>query len=365
MVAETDGGLRYLECTIAPRDFPGVMCGIPDAYCGKSAVIRQKLLLPLGPPPMTTATWNASIMIPPIPNIAAFVVQNHDTTDAPNNATAVWTAYDYASAGTIFPAPGTKPDFGTSMVEKFRFVSMTVEVKQVGPALTAGGTICAARLPGAGLTTAHTSGGTGLDFLTGFDDIDQIDLQPLPGFYVGHVNKGVYGWSIHQNPEMDFSDLFLNSAYDGFGYTESGVPKAGASSSGFIMGYGTQQALGLAITNATLQTSFVIEVEAVIEYQPRAKSLMASMMSDAPPHDRLALDSYQKGVRQLDAFVPVSQNSGFWDMFLRVVSFAAPFVGRILGPIGGAVGTIIGSGASALRAGISGASSRLRSPPLD
>jgi len=366
-VALTDSGLRYLECAIAPRDFPGVMSGIPDAYCGKSAVVRQKMLLPIGPPTGTTSSWNTSIMVPAIPNVGAMIIQNHDTATPPNTAAATWSVFDYANAGTIFPNPADSPDFGTSMVQKFRYVSLTAELKQVGPALTAGGTISAARLPGAGHSASHGALGTMFTYLTGFDDIDMVDLQPLPGFYVGHVNAGVYGWSIHQNPANEFDDLFLNSTYAEFGYTESGTPIKGAGASGFFMGFGSQQALAIAITGATLGTSFVLEVEAVIEYQPRAKSLMSSMMADAPPHDPLALDSYQKAVSQLDALVPAAQNAGFWDMFLRVISFGAPIIGAITGPIGRTVGAVIGSAASALRTGLAGGASRqkMQEPPLD
>lgn len=351
-VAETDAGMRYLECAIAPRDFPGVASGIPDSFCGKSAVIRQKLLMPVGPPADVSAFWNCSIVIPPIPNVGCMLIANKDTVVAPNTATATWSVFDYANANTVFPAPGTSPEYGSSMVQKFRYVSLTAELKMVGPVLTTGGTISAARVPGFGLvTTMAATSFADTKRMTGFDDIDQIDLQPLPGFYVGHVNAGVYSWSIHQDPEVFFSDVWIDSPYANIGYTESGTPIKGvASSSGYFMGFGQQQALGIAITNASASTTFVLEVEAVIEYQPRSNSLMAEMMSDAPPHDRLALDSYQQAVRQMPACVPVSQNSGFWDTFLRVISFVAPLAGRIFGPIGGVIGGAVGASAATIRA---------------
>jgi hypothetical protein len=367
-VADTDAGLRYLESAVAPKDFAGILGGIPDAYCGKSAVIRQKLLLPVGAPGGTSTNWNASIVIPPIPNVAAMIVSNHDTASKPNQVGASWTVFDYANASTIFPSPGSGPEYGTSMVQMFRFVSLTAELKMVGPVLSTGGTISAARVPGLGLQDGvEASTFSSYKTFTGFDDIDQTNMQQLPGFYVGHVNLGTYGWSIHQDPEVSFSSVWLNSPYANVNYTESAVPTAGAAASGFYMGFGTQQPLGIAITNATPSTAFVLEVEAIVEYQPRANSLMAEMMSDAPPHDQRALDSYQKAVRQMPAFVPVSQNSGFWDMFLKVVSFVSPFVGRLFGPVGTAVGAGISAGASLIGSRLSSQrnTSKLTVAPLD
>lgn len=366
-VANTDAGKRYLECALAPRDFNGVMAQIPDAFCGKSAVFRQKLLLPIAAPSGTTATWNASIIVPPIPNVGCLMIANKDTATPPNTATATWGAFDYANADTVFPGPGTTPDFGTSMVQKYRYVSLTAELKQIGPALSSGGSISAARLPGMGIAN-HISATATQDYITGFDDVDQTHLQPLPGFYVGHVNAGVYGWSIHEDPTVPFNELWINTAYADVGYTDSGVITKGVStSSGYLMGFGTQQALAIAITSATKDTSFVLEVEAVIEYQPRGKSLMASMMSDSPPEDKLALQSYQTGVRQMPAFVPVSQNAGFWDKFLTILASAAPIVGRFFGPVGAAIGGGLGTAFSALRLGISGGgqSKRMAEPELD
>lgn len=354
LVAGSEGGLNYLKCAIAPKDFPGIMSGIPDAYCGKSAVIRQKILLPIGPPANTTTSWNASIVIPPIPNVAAMVVSNKDTTAQPNTVAAVWTVHDYVNASTIFPSPNLPPEYGTSMVQQFRYVSLTAELKMVGPVLSTGGTVCGARIPGFGLQQAHTTTGTAANFMTGFDDVDQVGMQSLPGYHIDHVNAGLYGWSIHQDPAVAFQSLWINSKYDTVEYSESGTPVAGAGASGYFLGFGRQQALGIAVTGATPSTNFVLEVEAVIEYQPRADSIMTEMMSDAPPHDRLALDAYEKAVRSMPAFVPVSKNSGFWDAFLHIVAFGAPIVGSIFGPLGRATGAVIGTAAEALRIGIGG-----------
>ncbi len=354
LVAATDAGLRYLECAIAPRDFNGVMACIPDSFCGKSSVFRQKMLLPIGAPASTTGNWNASILIPAIPNVGAMIVTNHDTATFPNTATAVWSVYDYANAATVFPSPGTSPTYGTSMVQKFRYVSMTVELKQVGPMLTSGGSVSAARIPGFGLTEADAGTNVG-EYLSGFGDVNQTNLQPLPGYYIAHVNAGAYGWSIHEDPATEFQELHLNSAYGSFGYADAGTPVAATGlASGYFMGFGNQQALALAITNATLATSFVLEVEAVIEYQPRGSSLMASLMADSPPEDKLALMSYQTAVRQMPAFVPVSENAGFWDKFLSVLSHYLPVAGSFLGPVGKAVATVGGVAAGSLRTAIYG-----------
>lgn len=352
MVAKYESGIRYLQCAIAPRDFPGIMAGLPDTYTGKSSVVRQKLTVPIGAPPSTADYWNASIIIPPIPNVAMLLAANHDTANPPAGPTQQWAAYDYSTAGSIFPNIDTAPSYGTGMVEMFRYVSLTAELKMVGPVLSTGGTIAAARLPGFTIVDANST--TTPKYFTGFGDATMTRLQSLPGFYVGHVNEGVYGWSIHQNPTVPFEKLWLNTKYNAFGIIDAGtVTAAPGAASGYYMGYGSQQPMGIAISFATPTTAFVVEIEAVIEYQPRANSLMAQMMSDAPLHDEAALDSYELAVRTLPAFVPAAKNDGFWENFLKAISFGAGIVGNFLGPVGKAASTLlsVGTGLIANRIG--------------
>jgi len=333
-MALTPAGKQFLQCTIAPKDFPGLRPGgVPDEYGGGSFTYRHKAQFPI-----TIGGGKQYIVVLPTPGVAYWQT-NADPNTGPTLQPVLYP--DFGSFfGSILVAP-----YGTTNVNRFRYLSMIAELKQTGPILSSGGYITAARAPAISMVEqlANTTGNVSFK-ISGLDDIDGSHLMRLPGSYTGHVNDGVYGFAVNESGDWDFKDLTIaTTQVQGVDANEL------LALNGNFMGYGNMSPLCIAIEGSNANTTFILEVECCIEYAARAGSLMSNMMAPSPPHDAMALELYSKAAREMPAFVRAHVNAGFWDRFLGIVSGLAGGIAPFLGPVGMGVATGVSTVAGALR----------------
>lgn len=285
-------------------------------------------------------TGDQWFMFLPTPGVAYWV-----TGVDPSTTAATWTAVLYPDFASVFGDNNANPYYGTVNVERFRYVSMNMEVKNISAVLNSAGAIHAARCPG--IEISKTMGPTGNMnmYLTGSNSITPATLSTMPGSYMGHINDGVYGWAVDLGDEFEFSDIWINT---------NTIPDAEDNAlAGKWMGFGNVTPIGMSITGTSgASTTYMLMVESCIEYVPRAGSLLANMANPSPPHDPLALESYSSAAKKMPAFVPAKENAGFWDKFLGIVGTVAPILGSFFGPVGRAVGMGVGMASDTIRAAI-------------
>jgi hypothetical protein len=319
--------MEFLRAAIAPRDFPGNSPqGIPDLFSGGTMTYRHQAVFTY-----KCKTGPSYFAFLPTPGVAYWL--NDDVTTA-----NTFNAQKFPDFSTVF-GDNTKPDsaYGAINFESFRYLSMTVEVKNISPLLKSGGSINAARVPGLTFHTQAAANGTMARYVTGLSNLGSNSLSTMPSYYSGHVNDGVYGWAINEGNIFPFSEIWTNTV------TAKDVDATPETMVGPLMGYGAMTPLGVSIEGSNADTSVQILVECVIEYTPRAGSMMAHIAVPSPSHDPLALITYSEAGRTMPAFVKASENAGFWQRLLGFISRAAPVVGGLFGPAGSSIGGLVGS----------------------
>lgn len=315
----TEYGRRFLQCAIASRDFPGAKAGVPDCQSGASVVLRHRVTRTFA----GTAGGSWSCLVLPTPGVSSWT-----TNTLPSNTTA-YGANPFPDYVSLF---GNNTASGqTANVNGFRYVGMTVEIKPVSATLNSAGLITCARVPT--IRSTPNPNPTETDFISGVWGLTQEGLTAMPAFYCGHINQGVYGWSVNNQSTWPFADVDLgieptpvraaeNSAQD--------VLVVGPASQ--FLGMGNMTPIVICITGTNANTAWALTVEHVVEYRAVPNSILAESASTPPPCDAVALDYYNTAARSMQAFVPADQNDGFWQRFLAAIgagaTAAAPFLGN-------------------------------------
>lgn len=334
----TPAGRTFLQAAIASRDFPGVKGPIPDASVGASVVIRSRL----------TKTFTASANSPdytlvllPTPGVACWQSPTSASTSVSYRPVV------FGDFGSLF---GTTPG-GTSVlanVDAFRYVAKTFEIKPVSATLNNSGLILAARCPNITLTSAisGTFPQPPVQALGGLSKATQGNLSAMPAVFQGHINQGVYGFAIQNQPQWPWTSIQVDVDGTNIPYAED-TSKAALEISDTLpewVGFGTMGPIVISISGLTAGTSFALTVEDIVEYRPAVGSLLAEMAS--PGHairDQVAMDFYEIAAESMQPFCPADQNDGFWEKFLNVIAMTAgsvaPFTGQYA-PLVGAVGGV-------------------------
>lgn len=330
-VAATIAGQAFLQGTIAPRDFPGQPAfGVPDEYAGSALLYRFQGNFT----PDMSAGKNVFV-VAPVPGVAFLQSQSGATP---------WTAVSMPQFASIFPTVDIRSN--TTNVQKFRIVAQTIEVKLISPVLTSGGMISAARMPGVTINTQMSAAGAMTRTVTGLTrGIEPSAISQQPGYYAGHVNSGVYGWSINEQGSWDFSDIWTDTAGRLIDGDRTG---ANVEIGNNVPGWGNMTPLIVRFDNLTEDTAVVIVVEQVVEFQPRSGTLLAAIAEISPEFDPPALLAYERAGHTLPAFVPAAENAGFWERFLKFVGGVGGMLSRLPGPVGQVAGGV-GAVANGLR----------------
>jgi len=334
MLGSTPTGVEFLQCAIAPVDFPGTRPGgVPDKMSAPSFVIRHKMVMTL--PGSAAGTY---MLVAPTPGVACWLNQT--------GPTGSYTSVPFPDFVSIFGNTAAAP-FGTINAEKFRYISINVEMKPVSAILNNAGLISAARIPGVTINDDITPTNVVTRYMTGLTTVNSTNLSTMPGYFMGHVNQGVYGWAINETGTWEVRPLWINT--QGLNGVDAGQTGGGFEMSGPVMGWGDLTPLGISVEATNAQTSFALIIEACVEYFPRAGTMISEMSSPSPPLDEEALEVYSFAARKMPAFVPADKNAGFWDLFLGLVSSAAGTIAPFLGPVGMGIATGISAVAGGIR----------------
>lgn len=315
--AITEAGEMFLKCGFAGVDFPGISgAGVPDRYGGPSLRIRHRTTV--------TFTGNAWFAMLPTPGVA---VWSSGTDPATGGAFAP--TY-FSDASSLFPPAGN----GSEVVERFRIISHTLEVKPVSAVLNNAGMFNVARLPGIEVTEQVSASTVMSKYIDGMDSVTQTAISAQAGARMFHVNEGFYTFAINEGGEWDFSPIIVGTSS-----LWGSDPGEGSTAvlSGRFLGFGNTTPIGISFTGSNSSTSYAMTIEMCVEYVPRAGTMLAEMAAPSPPYDPVALDVYSRAARSLPSSVPAAENKGFWDKVLSVVSSAA----GLLAPIAGVYAPVV------------------------
>lgn len=334
-MAISEYGRRFLQCSIASRDFPGSKAGVPDCQSGASVVLRHRVTKTFTG--TSGGTWTALVL--PTPGVSSWT-----TNSLPSNTT-VYGANAFPDYESLF---GNNTASGqTRNVNGFRYVGMTVEIKPVSATLNSAGMITCARVPT--IRSTPNPNPTETDYISGVWGLTQEAMTAMPAFYCGHVNQGVYGWSVNNQNTWPFNEMDTGiepTAVRASENSANDVLIVGPTSQ--FLGMGNMTPIAICITGTNSSTAWAMTVEHVVEYRACPGSILAEAAQQSPPCDEAAMHYYNAAARSMPAFVPADQNDGFWQKFLAAIGAGATAVAPFLGPYGMAAG-----GLGALATGMS------------
>jgi len=329
-------GRRFLRAVFAPYDFDQSGCrGAPDEYRGPAFVVQMRT--------QVTVT-----ITPGAKNFIAVL---------PTPQVAFWQASgSAATAGTQF-GPSPYPDFGplTAATVAWRVIGMEVEMKHIGAFLNASGIITVAK------GKVRIEEGTGKPIAAaGSVEVPAMDGlssgfagSPTCPHVVFPITQGCYSVATHSGaweftPNLYWADNIPPApGAGGTQATSDGVLMSGNLPGFDFMGLDDHMSSifitidpGASATNTALLT---LETTMLVEIQPQLDQLVAKLVAQAPEHDPVALEIYEKLAQSMPVAVRASENASFWERIWQGARFLAGGASTLPGFIGAA-----GQGLSAL-----------------
>jgi hypothetical protein len=336
----TEHGLRFLQCAIASRDFPGAKSGVPDCSTGSSVVMRHRSTTSF----TGTAGGLWTCLLLPTPGVASW------TQNGAPGSSATYGGNAFPDYGSLF----TTGQNLTQNVNAFRYIGMTFEIRPISAILNNAGMLQCARVPGISMninpTPQISSSTTSNAFISGLYNMTNSNMAMSPAFFCGHINQGVYGWSVNNQATWQYSPLLITDGTGDVPYAESATsaPALDINANLQMLGWGNMSPMMVSIQGTNATTAWVMVVEHIIEYRTVPGSILSEAAESAPMVcDEIAIAEYLSAARSLPAFVTADENAGFWDRFLEAIAAGSAAVSPFLGQY-----SAIATGVSSLAMGL-------------
>jgi len=334
-------GIEFLKATIAPRDFPGVVpAGVPDRFGGATFVMQHQVSTSIS----SSATQDLHLcMLPALPSALWTLLGGA-------SASSTWTGVQFPNVlAQVFQDISASATTTDSFISGFRVLGGTFElIPTTAPASTPG--VVYATRGSVRIAPSEISGSTaGAVWIpTGMEHANQQDISSGP-HYSGPLASGVYMPMVCNNPDWSFvPPLYRHPTLP----VKPGDAVTSGVLNGPVVGFDNgMQSLICTVPTTGVVTSYVVTVSLLVEYLPDTGNLLSYLAHQSPSHDPVAMEIYERFVKDMPVAVPAYENGGFWDRFLRVIGSLGSALSVIPGPFGmiaGGVGMTANAIASAI-----------------
>lgn len=320
-------GMSFLKCAFAAPDFATTqIAGVPDKYSGDTLVKQHLLQVPF----VFLPSVDTYILLLPVPGYAYW--QTTVATGTPILATTVFTGVPYSDNASMgFGSILTSAD----VVSRFRYVSNHMEIVNTTNNMSWTGSVQAWKMP---IQMTFMNNSLALrQTITGLQGCNSTGTRQYTapfnlGVYAGCYSAGcTFEWNsivegLSQIPEsplptIDFGTLNPPGAFTGFdnGFQSMLFKVAGVQAPG---------------------NSCVIKTWACVEYEAVSNSALYEYQRTSPANDPIALELYERLIKELPVGVSYLDNDSFWQRVLNIVRRVSGLASAIPGPYGLAAGGV-------------------------
>jgi len=393
----TAPGANFIRKALDPfHDFEVRLDGIPDENTSRVVIQEVTLSQTISVPTGITGNWDAHIFtLPELATLNTAVGANLLGTGTitlsgnqpasglfpaglvnvmcvPSGGITTPTGASYGSNSVSLPF-----DFSAYFSGQKRLIALAFEVHDTSAELYKQGTITVYRLP----QTKDISNIAPFGGLTGSSSSQLAVLSRLPpsnlasallltGSRQWEMKDGAYVVAVQDvKNNMLTGSVFASHVFTAGDPTNSGEsvlwqpPNYGTTTVAITAPTGTAywnpqpfeikpvpfHTAGCYCTGLNNNSTFTVTARAIFESAPTPDNTQLVVLAQpSPDYDPVALELYKAAASKLPVGVPVGENASgdFWDKVLSAIESAAPMVGGLFGPIGGALGGLAGKAAS-------------------
>lgn len=345
-LAATSGGEGFLKAAFGRTDFRDIRCsGVPDKHSGRTIAITHETTFQLtnSPPFATTIYPYVYILQIPTPGVA-FYWCGTATPISTITTTVNFFPYFYPSALAMFPVADV-----SSNVSAFRYIASGLEITNTANLFSVQGGLTFARFPVSAMIDSAQTGSISNSLkvtFVGLDGINGVDIRPD---FSSNVVDGAMAVAVNTQPDWEFTPVmplgvaggstvtqFIPARLSNFTFYLNQLLTTSAATNGFYLGLGNTDALCFALSGLDGSgQSFSVRSWATIEYQVPQTSIYWELTTASPPHDPLALETYEKLASLMPPAVKRAENANFWTRLIAALKTGLMGVSRFAGSAAG------------------------------
>jgi hypothetical protein len=306
-------GVSFLKCAFAPPDMQfDASVGVPDSTMIRRLLKRHRLVKPI----TFAANVDTYILVLPIPGYAYFTATTAAGT--PLTSAVQFTGVAYSDSAQLFPSVTTGPS-STAIIDRFRHISNCCELVTTANEMTWSGNVQVFKAPIDITLRSSPAGGvdyaaytvTGLAGLNATNEDNYTNKYTKGAFSQAYKSADIFNWKVVQTIPFASVPATVNANVDyGQLLTDGVTPFSGSSD---------LESIVIKVTGVTANETAILKTWACVEYAPTVGSVVYEYAMAGPDRDQLALDLYDKIVRELPIAVCVEDNAGMWERVLSII----------------------------------------------